>query len=148
MKDKKSSSLKKKMVRNFHKKECYMKKLLLILLLTGCGLNGEQKITTNTQDQNVKFGGEAYTYVIFRLEFIEQVRQLCADKHLLSDYDSQELYKQAVANCTFDNLALINIDTGAITSFTDQYCGPNANLSGLTPEQQVDILAACAVINP
>lgn len=90
--------------------------------------------------------GDAYSYVVVRLEFIDQINKLCRDLTLSTDYPTTELYNQAVAQCTFDKLATINIDPTQVQTFQQQYCAPGADLSGFTPQQQSDILAACAVI--
>lgn len=120
-----------------------MKKLLFILMcLTGCDYN----IKTNDSKQDVVQSGTSYTYVVVRLEFIQQVQQLCTDSLLASSYPSDVLYKQAVADCTFDKLASLNINTNTLASFQQAYCGISADLSGFTPQQQTDIIAACAAL--
>jgi hypothetical protein len=68
--------------------------LLLFPLLTSCGFWGIQKLETNDSKQEIIQDGESYTYIVVRLEFIEQVRQICEDSELQADYESEELYIQ------------------------------------------------------
>lgn len=108
-----------------------------LLILSGCGFNGNQRVTQ---------GGESYTYVVLRLEFIQQVRELCEQRTLRSDFESDELYEQEVASCTIDNLALLNINIDALGEFQDSLCREDADLSSFSPEEQQDILAACTAL--
>jgi hypothetical protein len=124
-----------------------LKKLLgLVLFISACGFNGDQKISTNDSKQDINLHGEAFTYVIVRLEFIQQINDLCKNRFLKSDYLTEVLYNQAVADCTLTSLALFNISPTTIKTFQDQYCKPGTDLSGYTPKEQGDILAACAAM--
>lgn len=114
-----------------------MQYLIILLLFTSCGWNGRQHIV---QD------GESYTYVVLRLEFLEDVRQLCLDANIRSDYTTEELYNQAVARCTLDNLNIFNIDLGATSAFADQYCNVNADLSTVNPADIPSIQSACDIL--
>lgn len=124
-----------------------MKYLILLLLLftASCGFNGKQKVETNDSKQEVIISGESYNYVVVRLEFIKEMKELCAESLLSSNYESEELYDKAVADCTFEHLSVLN--TSALTSFTTDYCNLGDNTSQLTPEQLANIEAACQVLN-
>ncbi len=78
-----------------------MKSLIVLsLLISGCGFNGNQLVTTQGttyQDMSIIFG------------FIDQVKQLCRESLLQQNYTDQELYNQAVAQCTFDRLTAMNL---------------------------------------
>ena len=120
--------------------------LLLPLLLASCGFNGNQKLETNDSKQQIEQTGTSYTYVVVRLEFIEQIRLLCLDANPLEDFTSESQQKKAIAQCTIDNMAILNINLAQVDDFTGQYCQDDADLSQYTPEQVTDILAACAAL--
>lgn len=116
---------------------------VMIFLMAGCG----SVFKTNDSTQNVVQSGTSFEYVVVRLEFIQQIQQLCADSLLQTNYASFTLYKQAVADCTFTKLSSLgSINTGAITSFQQQYCQANSDLSALTPQQVLDVKQACAAL--
>lgn len=121
--------------------------ILLSLFLIGCGLNGTQKFDVSDSTQNVVQSGSSFTYVTIRLEFIQQVNDLCKASLLESDYASEELYNKAVAECTFKNLAILNINPAQVTDFTSQYCQPGADLSSFTPDQIAQIQSACNLVH-
>jgi len=88
--------------------------VIILLNLTACGFNGDQKLSqAGSSDTNIK--------IIF--EFINQVEDLCRMQTLRADYETIELYNQAVATCTFAHLSTINL-------------GSVCSTPGLTPEQQ------------
>lgn len=106
--------------------------LLLILVISVMALLGCGDIKVKTQDSNhtATLSGAAYTYVIVRLEFIEQIKQLCQAKHnTIVDYAE---FERAVADCTFQNLSILNIDVGAIQDVQSNLC--NQNPATLTPD--------------
>lgn len=113
---------------------------LFLIILVACS------VKTNDSEQKIVQSGASYTYVIVRLEFLQQIQQLCSDSLLPGDYASTELYKKAVADCTFDKISSLNLDLNAIGSFSNQYCQDGSDLSGYTQEQQDDILAACLAL--
>lgn len=112
----------------------------------GCGFNGDQRLTTNDSTQHILISGDAYSYIVVRLEFIQQINDLCRDANIQSDYATEALYKKAVADCTFHQLSILNIDPAKVKDFQNAYCEPGADLSGFTPQQASDVLAACAVV--
>lgn len=115
---------------------------MLTLLVTSCGkanpftVEAEGYLAVENSEHDVNLDGEVYNYVIIKLDFIEEVRQLCEDKYLESDYESQELYKQEVAICTLDNLSVL--DLGKIEQFDNEVCD--------NPETQEEI-TICDSIN-
>ena len=114
--------------------EVQMKYLLILsMLLVGCG---KSTIKLEEPENPVTIDGDTYSYVIVRLEFIEQMRQICEDSLLPSEYETEELYDQAVAQCTLDSLSILNID--AINEFNEQVCED--------PQTQ-DEIAACEALN-
>ena len=114
-----------------------MKKYLIIALLVACG-----ESTVKVKDSSHTIGGEAYQYVIVRFEFIQKVKKLCEDLYIQSDYETVPLYRQAVAQCTFDNLSIL--DLGAIDEFKTGFCDQETD--GLTPEEQLKVDQICEVL--
>lgn len=94
-----------------------MKYLFLLMFLLSCG---KSEIQIKAPEEDV-ISGETYSYVILQLEFIQQIKTLCEELYLPEDFDNIKLYKQKVAECTFDNLSAL--DLGAIEDFTNAICG-------------------------
>jgi hypothetical protein len=69
-----------------------VKLLASLLLLVGCGFNGNQRITTE---------GETKHRVVVELQFLEQIRKLC-EASVGPD-------PKAVAECTLENLDVLNL---------------------------------------
>lgn len=115
-------------------KEKIMGKLKYILLFTllGCGYNGDQKVT---QD------GESFTHIVIEAKYILDIKDICTDANLRSDYESDELYDQAIAQCTLDNLNIFNIDLGTIEDIEEK-CQDES----LTGEQYEQIAEACELL--
>ncbi len=99
------------------------------MLISACGFNGDQKVSVNDSNHNININ----------MTFINQLVGLCQDKNLQSDFATYELWKQAVANCVFDNMSILNVANSPL-------CKPGADLSHYTPDQQQQILAACAAM--
>lgn len=116
--------------------------VLFLLTLVSCN----SKIQTNDSRQDVVQSGESYAYVIVRLEFISDLKQLCQDSLLASNYESVELYNQAVAECTFEKLTILNVNPTQIGTFISTYCQPTSDLSALTPQEVLNINAACSAL--
>lgn len=120
-----------------------MKKLLaMCLLLLGCN----SQIKTNDSKQEVVQSGESYTYIVVRLEFIEEMKKLCQESLLVEDYANTALYNQAVAQCTFDKFTILNVNPTEITTFISTYCQPTSDLSALTPSELASVTSACAAL--
>lgn len=117
--------------------------VICLLGLTACDYN----VKTNDSTQSVVQSGTSYAYVVVRLDFIQQIQMLCEQSLLSSDYSNITTYNQAVAQCTLEHLSVSNVDTNQLTSFVNQYCQPNSDLSSFDPAQKTDILAACAALN-
>lgn len=116
------------------------------LALSSCGVNGNQKLETNDSKQTIEQTGTSYTYVVVRLEFIEQIRQICLDAHPLEDYPTEAEQKKAVAQCTIDNMSILNINLAQVDDFSKKYCQPDSDLSSYNPQQVANILSACAAL--
>lgn len=69
-----------------------IKRLAVLLLLTACGINGNQRVTTE---------GETEHRVVIELAFLEQIRQLC-EASVGPD-------PKATADCTLENLDVLNL---------------------------------------
>jgi hypothetical protein len=110
-----------------------VKYLLSLLFLISCG---ESTLKIEEPENPVLVDGDTYSYVIVRLEFIEEMRQLCEDSLLPNDYETEELYDQAVAQCTLDYLSILDI--GAIEEFNEEVCN--------NPQTQ-DEISVCEAIN-
>lgn len=120
-----------------------MKYIFLLLLLNSCGFNGTQKLETNDSTQIVRQDGTSFTYVIIRMEFLQQINQFCIDANPIDDFISESLQKKAIANCTLEHMNLLNISVPQVNDFNNNYCTPNADLSSLSPQQQQQVLDAC-----
>lgn len=122
-----------------------MNKFILISLLftVGCGFD----IRTNDSKQDIKVGGESYSYVVVRLEYIKEIQELCKESNLREDFTSDELHKKAIADCTLENMKLINIDPNAMEAFNKQYCEGTPDPANYSPEDYEKIIAACRVLN-
>lgn len=104
-----------------------MKYLITLLLISGCGFNGTQRLEVS--------GGTKSSFDI-NLTFIQELIQLCRDSLLPSDYASTQLYNQAVANCVLNSAKALSPSNLSV-------CRPGADLSGFTPEQLAAVHALC-----
>ena len=118
---------------------------LLIFLLSNCGFNGDQKLTTNDSKQNIVTSGTAYYYVLVGAEFIQQIHDLCVDYIVPGDYQTYQEYRKAVADCTFQHLTSLNLNI--VADFNSKYCDPKVDVSGLTPQQLADITNMCNILS-
>lgn len=80
---------------------------ILMLVLLSCGQSD-----VNIKDSEHKFitSGETINKLILDLPFINQVNELCKALYLIDEFQSIELYNQQVAQCTFDNISILNIN--------------------------------------
>jgi hypothetical protein len=69
-----------------------MKHILWLLTLTACGINGTQRVLTE---------GETTHRVVVTLEYLTQIKELC-EASVGPD-------PKAVADCTLDNLDVLNL---------------------------------------
>ena len=123
-----------------------MNKVLCLIAMLPALIACEAKVKTETQDQKLVSSGESYNYIVVRIEFLDQINQLCKDSILASEYEDELLLKKAIADCTFDNLSLLNIDPQLATSFNNDYCKEDADLSQFGPNEILNINAACAAL--
>lgn len=114
-----------------------MKNLLFCFLLLGCGMNGTQHIA---------YEGGVTANIDVNLTFIEQIRQMCQDSILRSSVASDEVWKQAIAQCTFKALSITSISSVIPSGTSVNYCAPNQDLSAFTPIQQANIIATCKAL--
>lgn len=105
-----------------------MKYLVLLVLVSGCGFNGDQKLSTNDSNQNINVN----------FTFINQLIALCKQKTLPELYSTQELYDQAVATCVFNTLSV-----GAPSLANNPLCAQDADLTGFSTDQRSQIEAIC-----
>lgn len=89
---------------------------ILSLTLISCG---QSDINLKDSEHKVITSGETLNKMVLELPFINQVHELCKDLYLRSDYATKKLYKQAVAQCTFDNISILNIGGLNSDNFTD-----------------------------
>lgn len=106
--------------------------LPLFLILAACG-----------SKHRVIQEGQSYTYVIIQLDFLKDIQQICADANPRYDFSSDEAQKKTIAQCTLDNMDLFNIDLSKLQDFSNEFCGPDADLSALSPEEQQNVINAC-----
>tara|TARA_R100001244_G_scaffold109182_1_gene80809 strand:- start:245 stop:589 length:345 start_codon:yes stop_codon:yes gene_type:complete len=95
-----------------------------LILITACG-ESTLDVSDSKHKSTTKVSGEAYQYVIIRFEFITKVKRLCRELNILSDYENVEQYDQAVAQCTFDNLSVLNATM--LKDFVEENCGDAAS---------------------
>lgn len=114
-----------------------MKKLILIALaLTGCG---SFDVNVPNSTQNVVQSGSSYAYIVVRLEFINEIKQLCQD--LNNNVPDSNERARLVADCTFERMSLLNFDFGALTDVQNDLC--TIDPATLTPDQLQVYLAIC-----
>lgn len=112
-----------------------LKIVLITLLITSCG-ESTIKIKEPKKPIKASISGEVYNYVIIKMEFITDIKQLCNDLYLPSDFASEDLYNQQISECTFDKLSIINLD--ALNDFNNNICDD--------PQTQEEI-AICEALN-
>lgn len=111
---------------------------IILMFFQNCGFNGNQKITQE---------GESITKLVLELGFIEDINLLCQQSINSNDFLDEEGYNQAVAECTLDNLSVLQLDINAIDEVVSTLCDENADLSQLTPEERLEVERACSTIN-
>lgn len=124
-----------------------MKKLLTLILglsLTACGFDA--RVSDSEHDVNVNVEGETFAYVILRLEFISEIKELCELANPIENFESEALRGQAVAECTINNLNVLNISIANLDDFASSLCPKDADLTNLTEQERADVEAACNVL--
>lgn len=117
-----------------------MKKLLaLVLFISGCSKLAPDRI-------DVVNSGTSTIEVTASLRIIDQLKALCTDQLSPISYPTLADRNSAISSCVFEHLSTIGGPTSALTDFASQYCGTNANLTGLTPSQIASIAATCAAM--
>lgn len=114
--------------------------LIALLAFTSCGFNGNQRLSVNDSLQSVTLSGEAFTYIVVRLEFIDEIKILCQDLHF--DIPDAQVRNKTVAECTFDRLTLLNFDFGSLLDVQNELCQQDP--STLTPDQLQVYNTICA----
>ena len=110
--------------------------ILSLFALVSCG-GTEHTVSVEPPESDI-VSGETYNYVIIRLEFLQDLERLCRSAILESDFDSAQLYEQAVSQCVFDNLSVV--DVANFQEFEDTVC--SLDLEELTQEE----LEACELL--
>ena len=122
-----------------------MKKLMALsyvvatLTLVSCG---EGTVKVKGSNHNLSGGTQSEFTVIFKP--FNQIISKCNDLYIQADYIDVVYYKQAVAECFFDNLSLI--DFGEVQDFGNQYCNSDAEYDTLTPEEQAQVDEICEAL--
>lgn len=115
--------------------------LLLILVISVMALLGCGDIKVKTKDSNhtATVSGTSYSYVVIKLEPIEQIKQLCRDKY--NQITDPNEFNRTVADCTFQNLSILNIDMGAVRDVQSDLCTQNP--ATLSPDTLAIYNALC-----
>jgi hypothetical protein len=116
-------------------------------ILSAC----EMKVKSDpikTETAQIVQSGESYTYIVIKLDFIEQIKQLCLDSNPQTDSTVETEYKKLIADCTLQHMNIFNISPVQTMDFIGKYCSPTSDLSGLTPDQLKNITAACIALTP
>lgn len=103
----------------------------IAFLFLSIGCSGGYTIYAPDTTHEIVQRGESYTYIVVRLEFLQDVKQLCEDLHF--DIPNPQLRRQTVAECTFERLTLLNFDFSALYDVQDQLCSQDPAV--LTPDQ-------------
>lgn len=105
--------------------------LIFLVLLSGCGINGTQRLDISNSEQNVSIS----------FAFLDQIERLCKEQYLPELYPTPELYNQAIANCVFQN-----VSTSQIAALQNQVCKPGADLSSYTTDQITQLKQTCQLL--
>jgi hypothetical protein len=101
-----------------------------------------------TEDAHIIQSGESYTYIVIKLDFIEQIKQLCLDSNPQPEGLPDRAYNQLVAKCVLEHMNLFNISAPKTLDFMGQYCSPTSDLSSFNPQELLNIASACAMLAP
>lgn len=100
--------------------------LTILMLLASCG---KIKLSDSAHKVNVK--AETTSYIIVRLEFIKDIKEMCRDIYPEYEYENAQERKKLVSQCTLDKMTLI--DLGAISDYNAEVC------SDPKTQQEIDI---------
>jgi len=90
--------------------------------------------------------GKATVEVTVSLEVLNQLQNLCTMQLASVAYPSDAERQSAIASCVFQHFSNVGGSTAALSTFGSTYCGPNANLSQLTPEQIISVQQSCSIL--
>lgn len=121
-----------------------MRYIIMLLVLASC----EIKLKSDPVKQEVSQSGESRTYIVLRIEFIQQIKDLCLQSNIRPEGVDDIIYNKVVADCTLNNLDLFNISKPKTLDFIGQYCASGADLSKFSLEEQINITAACDMLAP
>ena len=77
-----------------------MNKLILLLLAINLNCGGKYRVEQS---------GESQVKVDITFQFLEQLQSICQDSLIVSDFETYELYRQAVADCVLNTLELLDL---------------------------------------
>jgi hypothetical protein len=123
-----------------------MKYLILLIFLSACQVKLKSD-PIKTENAHVIQSGESYTYIVIKLDFIEQIKQLCLDSNPQPEGLPDRAYSQLIAKCTLDNMNLFNVSPVQTTNFIGQYC-TTPDPSIVDPQILLNIASACAALAP
>jgi hypothetical protein len=118
-----------------------VKKLLILLALTGCNNKAE---VPNRMD--IVQSGKSTTEVTISFEFLNQLTSLCRGLVGNTPYPTLEAREAAVSECVFGHLKDIGAPINATGNYANEYCGANPNYAGLTPDQIAQVQATCKAL--
>lgn len=107
---------------------------MLVVYLSGCSKH------------DVKQSGESYTYVVVRLEYLSEIRQLCIDANPASGFTNEETMIATRARCVLANMNPFNISTEITDEFSNEFCKEDADLSHLSDEERANVVKACQIL--
>lgn len=114
-------------------------KILILLLIISCG-----KSTLEIEDSVQKVEGTTTSEVVIKFEPLIQINKLCNDLYIQSEFYSEELYLQKVAECTFEKLSVISFDL--VSDFDSDLCATDETYDNLTPEEKLQVDQICNVL--
>ena len=114
-------------------------KILILLLIISCG-----KSTIEIEDSNHSIDGGTINEIVIKFEPLLQINKLCNDLYIRGSFNSEELYLQKVAECTFEKLSVISFDL--VNQFDNDFCATDETYDNLTPEQKLQVDQICNVL--
>ena len=98
-----------------------MKNIFIAMLLI-CSSCGKFKVDAKVKDSShkVKVDAETYSYVIVRLDFIKEIKELCTDIYPEYENPEKDVRNKLISQCTLDKMSIV--DFKAISEFKDGIC--------------------------